>query len=309
MPVPGELWVALTGGHIVAYLSVVIPIGLLGVLASLQNIESAAAAGDDYPVRPSLVVNGLGTLAGALFGSPFPTSIYIGHPAWKKLGARAGYSVLNGVAITLVCLTGTMAALTWLIPAEAGIAIILWIGVIITVQAFEVTPKRHFPAVVVGLFPGLAAWTMLDGEDAVSARRESAWARRAIPCWTPGWCGRRTGWGRSSAGDFALEQGFLYSAMIWAAIVVCIVDRQWTRAAVWSGVGALLSLCGLMHSYTLTGRDTVISLPLMDWLSGRWQPGQSIFPAGAAALGYGLAAALFVAAPFVTRPRADDEVA
>ena len=70
-PVPGELLAALRGGHIVAYLSVVIPIGLLGVLASLQNIESAAAAGDEYPVRPSLIVNGLGTLVGALFGSPF----------------------------------------------------------------------------------------------------------------------------------------------------------------------------------------------------------------------------------------------
>ena len=98
------------------------PLGALGVLASLQNIESAAAAGDNYPVRPSLVINGLGTIAAACFGSPFPSSIYIGHPAWKKLGARAGYSVLNGVGITLVCLTGAMAALTWLIPAEAGIA-------------------------------------------------------------------------------------------------------------------------------------------------------------------------------------------
>src|SRR5258708_6401225 len=88
VPVLGELWSALFGGHIVAYLSVVIPIGLLGVLASLQNIESAAAAGDNYPVRPSLVINGLGTIAAACFGSPFPSSIYIGHPAWKKLGAR-----------------------------------------------------------------------------------------------------------------------------------------------------------------------------------------------------------------------------
>ena len=59
------------------------------MLASLQNIESAAAAGDEYPVRASLVVNGLGTLAGALFGSPFPTSIYIGHPGLEK-ARRAG---------------------------------------------------------------------------------------------------------------------------------------------------------------------------------------------------------------------------
>ena len=59
-------------------------------------------------------------------------------------------------------------------------------------------------------------------------------------------------------GGFALEQGFLYSAMIWSAIVVCIVDREWHRAAVWCGIGGLLALTGLMHSYALTGRDTVI---------------------------------------------------
>ena len=71
------------------------------------------------------------------------------------------YSVLNGVFLTLVCLTGTMSVLTWAIPAEAGLAIILWIGIIITSQAFEVTDRKHMVAVVVGLMPGLAAWTML----------------------------------------------------------------------------------------------------------------------------------------------------
>ncbi len=299
-PVPGELLAALGGGHIIAYLSVVIPIGLLGVLASLQNIESAAVAGDEYPVRASLIVNGLGTLAGALFGSPFPTSIYIGHPAWKKLGARAGYSVLNGVAITLVCLTGTMGALTWLIPAEAGVAIILWIGVIITAQAFEVTPRRHLVAVVVGLFPGIAAWTMLVVKTALAAGGSPV----GMPLVRAAHAA-----GAFIGGGFALEQGFLYSAMIWSAIVVCIVDRQWTRAAVWSGVGALLALAGLMHSYTLTGRDTAIDLPLLDWLGGQWKAGRSFFPAGSAALGYALAALLFLGARWYTVPRAEDEVA
>lgn len=305
-PVPGELFEALRGGHIVAYLSVVIPIGLLGVLASLQNIESASAAGDDYPVRPSLVVNGLGTLVGALFGSPFPTSIYIGHPAWKKLGARAGYSLLNGLAITAVCLTGAMGALTWLIPAEAGIAIILWIGVIITAQAFEVTPARHFPAVVIGLFPGLAAWTMLVVKTSLSAAGVGAAGGPVLglPLVRAAHAA-----GAYIGGGFALEQGFLYSAMIWAAIVVCIVDRQWTRAATWSGIGALLALSGLMHSYVLTGRDTAINLPLLDWLNGRWTPGRSFFPAGSTALAYALAGLLFLGAKFFTVPRAEDEIA
>ncbi len=301
-PVPalGELWTALFGGHIIAYLSVVIPIGLLGVLASLQNIESAAAAGDNYPVRPSLVINGLGTIAAACFGSPFPSSIYIGHPAWKKLGARAGYSVLNGLGVTFVCLTGAMAALTWLIPAEAGIAIILWIGTIIAAQAFEVTEKKYYPAVVIGLMPALAAWTMLivkTSLGAAGATLDAGLIKAAHAA------------GAYLGGGFALEQGFLYSAMIWSAVVVCIVDRKWSRAAVWCGVGALLALAGLMHSYALTGRDTVIDLPLLGWLSGTWTPGRSLFPAGAAAVGYALAALVFLLAKYITVPRSEDEVA
>ena len=54
----------------------------------------------------SLAVNGVGTLAACAFGSCFPTTLYIGHPGWKALGARAGYSVLNGAFMTLICLTG-----------------------------------------------------------------------------------------------------------------------------------------------------------------------------------------------------------
>ncbi len=269
-PLPGELRAALGGGHLVAYLSVVIPIRLLGVLASLQNIESAATAGDDYPVRSSLVMNGVGTLAASLFGSPFPMSIYIGHPAWKKLGARAGYSVLNGVAVAVVCLAGTMGALTWLIPAEAGIAIILWIGVI-TAQAFEATERRHLVAVVVGLFPGLAAWTMLVVKTALGAAGVGG---ANGPVLDAGLVRTAHAAGAFLGGGFALEQGFLYSAMIWAAMVVCIVDRQWLRAAVWSGAGALLSLLGLVHVYALTGRDTVTrsSAALTSPTSSAWRP-------------------------------------
>src|SRR5205085_11458371 len=102
IPVFGDLLAALTGGHLWPYLSVIIAMGLFNVLGSLQNIESAEAAGDSYETRPSLIVNGLGSIAAALFGSAFPTTIYIGHPGWKAIGARAGYSVLNAVFITII---------------------------------------------------------------------------------------------------------------------------------------------------------------------------------------------------------------
>ncbi len=146
-------WVA-----ILPYVSVIIPMGLFNVLGSLQNIESAEANGDIFPTGPSLAVNGLGTIAAALFGSCFPTTIYIGHPGWKAMGARAGYSTLNGIFVTVISLTGTVTLISEVIPLEAGIPIVLWIGVVITAQAFQTSPLRHAPAAAIGLFPAIAAW-------------------------------------------------------------------------------------------------------------------------------------------------------
>jgi AGZA family xanthine/uracil permease-like MFS transporter len=123
VPVFGDLAAAIGGSHFLPYLSVIIAMGLFNVLGSLQNIESAEAAGDSYATRPALAVNGAGSIAAALFGSAFPTTIYIGHPGWKALGARAGYSVLNGTFVTVVCITGTLAWIPWAIPIDAGMAI------------------------------------------------------------------------------------------------------------------------------------------------------------------------------------------
>lgn len=144
--------------EIIGMLSVIIPMGLFNVIGSLQNIESAEAGGDVFATGPSLAVNGIGTVIAALFGSCFPTTIYIGHPGWKGMGARAGYSWLNGLVMTAICLTGTVAAISQVVPMEAGIAIVLWIGIVITAQAFQASPLRHAPAAAIGLFPAIAAW-------------------------------------------------------------------------------------------------------------------------------------------------------
>ncbi len=157
---------------IITMLSVIIPMGLFNLIGSLQNIESAEAGGDVFATGPSLAVNGIGTIAAAFFGSCFPTTIYIGHPGWKALGARAGYSTLNGLAMSAICLTGTVLVISKIIPIEAGISIVLWIGIVITAQAFQATPLRHAPAVAIGLFPAIAAWgaTLVAGTFIEAAR-------------------------------------------------------------------------------------------------------------------------------------------
>jgi adenine/guanine/hypoxanthine permease len=91
VPVVGDAIALLTSARGYKYMAVIFPMGLFNVIGSLQNLESAEAAGDRYETMPSLLANGTGTIAAALFGSAFPTTIYIGHPAWKAMGARRGY--------------------------------------------------------------------------------------------------------------------------------------------------------------------------------------------------------------------------
>src|SRR5262249_35825133 len=141
LPVLGDILAGLSWHDILTYLSVIVPMGIFNVLGSLQNIESAAAAGDSFPTTKSLAMNGVGTIAAALFGSCFPTTIYIGHPGWKAIGARAGYSILNGAFVTTICVTGTLAWIAWAIPIEAGMAIVLWISMMIVAQAFQAAPR------------------------------------------------------------------------------------------------------------------------------------------------------------------------
>ena len=43
----------------------------------------------------------LGAVIGSFLGSPFPPAVYIGHPGWKAVGGRIGYSLLTGVVIGL----------------------------------------------------------------------------------------------------------------------------------------------------------------------------------------------------------------
>lgn len=266
IPTLGALVAGLSGGALVTYISVIVPMGLFNVVGSLQNIESAEAAGDSYQTKPSLAVNGIGTIVAAAFGSCFPTTIYIGHPGWKMLGSRVGYSILNGVFMAGICLTGTLSALAWAIPIDAGMAIVLWIGIVITAQAFHATPRAHSPAVVMGVLPGLAAWAALIAKNSLrAAGMGSPDGKPFGPDIVPAFQASDT-W---ITGAFALEQGFIFTSIILAAATVAIIEKKFHQASAWFAIGAILCLTGLMHSFKYTPADVVISLtPAWDWAYG-----------------------------------------
>lgn len=259
----GALTQAFSEGGIAPYLSVIVPMGLFNLVASLQNIESAEVAGDRYATAPSLAVNGGGTLLACVLGSCFPTTIYIGHPGWKGLGARAGYSVLNGIFITTICLTGTLSHIAWAVPIDAGMAIVLWIGIVITAQSFETTPRAHAPAVVVGLLPGVGAWGAMMAKNGL---RAAGFGMPGGPEFSPALIESFAASDTWIHGAFALEQGFIFTAMILAAMTVAIIERRFVTAGLWCLAASVLSGTGLMHGYRFTPSDTVVDLePATSW--------------------------------------------
>lgn len=245
-PVFGDMLAFLVNGKGWKYFSVIFPMGLFNIIGSLQNLESAEAAGDRFETRSSLLVNGVASLAAAILGSPFPTTIYIGHPGWKAMGARWGYSALNGAVIAVVCLTGTLPLVLKIVPLEVTLGILLWVGVIITAQSFQSVPKAHALAVALGLLPSLAAWALLLVETSLQAAGTSL----AVVA---------TKFGPSLYvhGVAALAQGFLLSSMILAAMLVCVIEQNFRRAAIWSALAAVFSFFGLIHSYAITASGVI----------------------------------------------------
>jgi AGZA family xanthine/uracil permease-like MFS transporter len=283
------------------YVSVIIPMGLFNVLGSLQNIESAEAAGDRFPTAASLSVNGIATIAASLFGSCFPTTIYIGHPGWKALGARAGYSTLNGLVITLICLTGTVSLIRSVVPIEAGMPIVLWIGVIITAQAFQTTPREHAPAVALGLFPAIAAWglTVVQGAFFACAAAGAALTMQSALARNPNFDVN----GFLLHGLLVMERGYIFTCMILAAIAAFLIDRKFYSAALWSLIAAAFAALGLTHAYQLKGN-------VVDFLFVFAEPAQGALAAHTfgIAVGYLLFAAVFAGFGWYVarRPKADN---
>jgi AGZA family xanthine/uracil permease-like MFS transporter len=226
-----------------SYLTIILPLGALDTLASLQILESVKAAGDNFETRPSLLMNGVGTLAAACLGSPFPTTLYVGHAAHKANGARSGYSAMNGLVTLALCLTGVLPLVLRVVPLEVAGPVIVWFGLVTVGQAFTEVPRNQAVAVALGLIPMLAQWAASLLET-VLAKAGSSLAAVA-PMFG-------SGSELALGGVIALGQGGLLTSMLWAATLALAVERRLGQAAAWMAVAAVLSAFGVIHAYALT---------------------------------------------------------
>jgi AGZA family xanthine/uracil permease-like MFS transporter len=215
-----------------------IPFGIYDLVEALDNVESAAAAGDSFPTTRVLTADGAVSLIGCLMGNPFINAVYIGHPGWKAMGGRIGYSAATGVVVLLLSWFGIIAVMSALIPVIAIAPILLYIGMLIGAQAFQETPKAHAPAIVLALAPNLAAWGKLQIDNALGAAGTSAAALGPDKL------------AQSAVlydGLALLGGGAILGGLVLGAMAASIIDRAFVRASGFAVAGAVLTFFGFMH--------------------------------------------------------------
>ncbi len=215
-----------------------IPFGIYDLVEALDNVESAAVAGDDFPTTRVLTADGVVSLVGCLMGNPFINAVYIGHPGWKSMGGRIGYSAATGVTVIVLAWFGIISVLVSLIPVVAISPILLYIGMLIGSQAFQESPKAHAPAIVLALTPHLAAWGKLLIDNSLGAAGTSAHALGLDKLGQVGVLYH---------GLEVMGGGAILGGLMLGAIGAFVIDRNFVKASAFATVSAALTFFGFMH--------------------------------------------------------------
>jgi AGZA family xanthine/uracil permease-like MFS transporter len=213
------------------HISIILPLSIANVIGGVNVTESAEVAGDSYDVRLIIFTEGITTLIGGLFGGVIQTTPYIGHPAYKKMGGRAGYTLATGLFIGLGGILGYISLITTYLPQEVIVPILIFIGLEITSQAFRRVPETHTPAVAMCFIPSIANLVLIE----------------------TGQLGIKPG---SLTGEIllrfsflrVLSNGFIVTALVWGSAMVSLIDENFKRVSLFLFLGAIFSLFGLMHS-------------------------------------------------------------
>jgi AGZA family xanthine/uracil permease-like MFS transporter len=217
------------------FLPIAIPFALATVVGGVDVTESAAAAGDDYSTRNILLVEGFATLIAGMCGGVIQSTPYIGHPAYKDMGGRAGYTLATALFIGLGGILGYLSFIVDLLPEAAVAPILVFIGIEITAQSFEVTPRRHFKAIALAFIPTIACLVNIEhGLLLGELGKKGADLHGAVAA------GYKT--------TLILGNGFIVTSLLWGAAFASLLDHNMKRGALFLAICAVATLFGVIHS-------------------------------------------------------------
>jgi len=220
------------------YLPIALPFGILTVVGGINVTESARVAGDDYSTRDILLTEAVATLVAGLCGGVAQSTPYIGQPAYKRMGARAGYTLLTGLFIGLGGIFGFLSFIIELIPRAVLAPILIFVAMDIMVQSFQACPRRHAWAVAFAFFPTVARLLAIKLGNPEMVPVENFQRLLSVP-------------GKSLPEllvTVALGNGFIVTAMLWGSFLAEMIDRHLRRSAAFLAVLSVLAFFGVIHS-------------------------------------------------------------
>lgn len=228
------------------YLPLALPFAILTIVGGINVTESARLAGDDYKTRDILLTEALSTLVAGVCGGMSQTTPYIGHPAYKAMGGRAGYTLLTGLFVGLGGIFGYVGFMAALLPRPALAPVLFFIGLEITSQAYGATPRRHMAAVTVAILPSVAVvvqilLSQVYNGALMSAALDPAGTMQATGLTNPAFI-------QTVGVMIMLASGFIVTAMLWGAAVAFLTDRLMMQASLTLLACAVLAFFGFIHS-------------------------------------------------------------
>lgn len=235
------------------YLPLAIPFGLLTVVGGINVTASARLAGDSFVTRNILLCDAAATVVAAIFGGVSQSTAYIGHPAYKAMGGRAGYTFLTGLFVGIGGIVGYISLMAEIIPTAALAPILIFVGLEIVEQAYHAPAKKHAAAVTMAVLPSVAELARIqmsglygDFQIVFSKLKElSPEIAQSLaekldtlkPTFLESWLTIN-----------ALGHGFVLTAMLWGAITVYLIERKYLKAIGYIFVTAIFSFFGVIHS-------------------------------------------------------------
>ena len=220
------------------YLPIVIPFALATVVGGIDCTESAAAAGDEFDTGQVIAIEGFATIVASLCGGVIQSTPYIGHPAYKAMGARAAYTLATALFVGSAGLLGYFGYLYVVIPKVTVFPILIFVGLEITSQSFQATPRRHYPAVALACVPALASLALLFIDKLLSEMAGKGLAFAQL--------------GSDLQGELTtvrvLASGFVLTSLLWASALAALIDRKLVMASACFAIAAFCALFGVIHS-------------------------------------------------------------
>ncbi len=234
------------------YLTIIIPVEIYNFIETLDNVEAANAAGDNYNVREAQFADGICTMVSALCGGVVPNTVWLGHAGLKKSEAGVGYSMISGIVLGLSGIFGLFTFLNSVVPPSICAVTFLWCAVVMVAQAFKDNDRKHYAAVGIAMVPPVAdfLYTQVTGAVGLSDIWTSVQAS-GLNEYTEKVSRMITDAGVMWNGVPATKSGAIIIGILLGTMVTFVIDKKLNAVAFTAVCGYVLSCFGFIHSASL----------------------------------------------------------